>query len=262
MPQTADLVLENSEALALALADREAYRVRDLLGEAEPPLVFGGDLPATHVSPRAFTLIVNHETGGRAYYEHVYKARPVWPGESSGVTIGFGYDLGYYSAAQFSADWATLGAPTLARLQAAVGKHGGTTADAQLRQLVHDLRDISIPWDSAEQVFKATTLPRYAASTWNALPNCADLSNDSFGALVSLTFNRGASYTVPPAKDPHNRYAEMRAIRQSMVNRAYPEIPKLIRAMKHIWAGTTIAAEMTKRREDEAALFEQGLATA
>ena len=263
MDTTAEnLNFDFSPGLAAALADREALQFQESTGGVEPPVDFSPGSPATHVSPKASALIVNHETGGRAYYERIYKGRPVWPGAASGVTIGFGYDLGYYSAAKFNQDWAVLGAATLARLQVAILKHGGNTPDTDLKQLVQDLSDISISWDTAEEVFKVTTLPTFASMTWDSLPNCDQLSDDCFGVLVSLTFNRGNSYNITPAKDPSGRYTEMRAIKQCMTDNAFDQIPGLIRSMERIWKGTTIATEMTKRREEEAALFETGLAGA
>jgi hypothetical protein len=198
---------------------------------------------APPVSDRAYDLIVRHETGGRAYYEQVYKGRPVWPEGQSGITIGFGYDLGYVSAAKFQTDWSILPRDALKDLLAVVGKRTQNTPVAELQQLVRVLRHISIPWDTAEAVFRAVTLPDFRQETDDHLPNCALLSPGSFGALVSLTFNRGASYARQG-----ERYREMRAIKAAMAARAFDEIPASLRAMKRIWIGTKIEAEMTRRR--------------
>jgi hypothetical protein len=251
--------IELSASFAAAIADREAQQVQEQLNEPEPPISFDPDSPANHVSPAAYDVIVRHETGGRAYYEKVYKGRPVWPGAQSGITIGFGYDLGYYSSSGFKSDWSVLDQATIGKLLPTIGLHGGKTPDAELRQLAQDLQGISIPWDTAQTVFRNTTLPVYATRTWNSLPNCDQLPNDCFGALVSITFNRGNSYSIPPEKDPTNRHAEMRGIKSAMTTRAFTEIPALIRSMERIWQGTTIAQEMTRRREEEAALFEAAL---
>lgn len=68
-----------------------------------------GDMPASGLvlSDRAVDMIIRYETGGKAYYVKKL-VRPTWPGGDSGVTIGIGYDLGYYSAAQIRSDWASL----------------------------------------------------------------------------------------------------------------------------------------------------------
>src|SRR5262245_5812527 len=198
--------VEFPASFAAAIADREAQQVQELLNEPRPSIDFGPSSPSNHVSPVAYDLIVRHETGGRAYYERVYKGRPVWPGAQSGITIGFGYDLGYYSSDNFKSDWSVLDPTIIGRLLPTIGLHGGKTPDVQLKQLAQDLRDISILWDTAQTVFRTTTLPVYATRTWTSLPNCDQLPDDCFGALVSLTFNRGNSYSIPPEKDPTNRY--------------------------------------------------------
>ncbi|MFC7738259.1 DNA/RNA non-specific endonuclease [Roseomonas sp. GCM10028921] len=229
--------------------DEDALGLEALTGTAEEV--------AAHVSPRAFDLIVRHETGGPAYYERVIRKRPVWPGHQSGITIGFGYDLGHVTAAEFARDWGgALPAADHAALARCLGRHGGNTDEAVLRRLLAGVRHIILKWAPSEAVFRAATLPRFAARTNQALPNCEALSPDCFGALVSLTFNRGASYRAAG-----DRYTEMRAVRAAMEARRFAEIPRLIRAMRRIWTGTTIEAEMHRRRENEAVLFEAGLAT-
>jgi GH24 family phage-related lysozyme (muramidase) len=75
---------------------------------------------------------------------------------------------------------------------------------------------------------------------------------DRLGALVSLTYNRGASYDTPGA-----RYKEMRNIKSHMTAEDFERIPGDIRAMKRLWPGV---AGLRKRREREARLFEQGFA--
>src|SRR5690349_10373446 len=50
--------------------------------------------PSPDLPVRGVTFIAKEEVGGRAYYER-YSARPNWPGEESGITIGVGYDLRY-----------------------------------------------------------------------------------------------------------------------------------------------------------------------
>lgn len=235
------------------LADREAEFV-----EADAPLEaldFVAELPP--ISDDACALIIRHETGGRAFYDKVIKARPIWPGGSSGVTIGFGYDIGFNTVADLRRDWTELGDTALERLESACGRHG----DKALKALAASLNDIVVPWEIAEKVFRARTLPRFVRLTAAALPNVDRLSPDSFGALVSLTFNRGASYNIAhkPEKDPKDRYREMRAIKTAMAAGRHADIPDLIQAMIRIWRGTDIETEMTRRRRNEAALFTHGL---
>lgn len=249
--------------LDAALADREAEQVEQAFGEDDSKFPdFSAGSPSSHVSASAYSLIVQHETGGRAYYEKVYRGCPVWPGNVSGITIGFGYDLGYVEVGTFQGDWRALDADVRARLLLTVGLHGGNTDKATLRAHATSLSDLHVSWADAETAFKAATLPKFADRTDRPLPRCDELSDDCFGALVSLTFNRGASYGLPESKDPTGRYEEMRAIKRAMTRGDFLAIPPLIRQMRRIWTGTDIEGEMYKRRENEAALFAQGLAAA
>ena len=258
-----------------ALADREAQAIvaemRAVRRSAAPAMSPAQvKALAARVSAKAYALIVRHETGGRPYFEKVYKGRAVWPEASSGVTIGFGYDLGYQDSADtFAADWSgELAARHLDILKTAIGVKA---TDPERGQKVEHIREIvdrcnvagvRISWEASERVFRDVTVPRFAVLTAEALPGHEVLSPDCFGALVSLTFNRGPSYTRPhdPAIDTKDRYREMRAIRVAIVEGELDQIPGLIRAMRRLWQGTAVEGEMNRRRENEARLFEDGLA--
>ena len=84
------------------------------------------------------------------------------------------------------------------------------------------------------------------------MQNTDQLSRDSLGALVSLTYNRGGGgYTLPS-----DRFREMRAIRADMAARAFTQIPGEIRSMKRLWPDLR---GLQVRRDREAALFQKGL---
>jgi GH24 family phage-related lysozyme (muramidase) len=217
-------------------------------------------VPRSRVSDRAYKLIVDYETGGRAYYETVYKKRPVWPKEASGITIGFGYDLGYVSKNEFERDWAALAPEDLALLGTTVGMRGKENSDAEMKAALTKVKGVTIEWEQAERVFASVTLPKFETLTSGALPNTALLSGDSFGALVSLSFNRGAAYSRVPKLGQQDRWVEMRAIHAAMDARRFGDIPGLLRAMIPLWKGTAIEIGMTRRRTDEATLFQTGLA--
>ena len=149
----AELGINEREAAALqeALADREAAEVNaSLPAEAEEfaarELDERAAALAAKVSQAAFDLIIQHETGGRNYYEKVYGGHPVWPGGASGVTTGFGYDLGYVSAAEFQTDWAALGQTVIQRFINAhtIGITGSKSSAAGMKALCRGLRDIVI----------------------------------------------------------------------------------------------------------------------
>ena len=261
--------LESAELEAL-LGYREAEEFEAAENRSEPApggiFAFAGMGPARSISKRATELIIDYETGGRAYYERHFRSRPVWPKASSGITIGCGYDLGYVTRSAFEADWAplleTLPPQQRTALAACVGFHSGKHPDERMRTLLGTVQEVTVPWDTALAVFTERTLPLYIGKTAKALPNTEKLNGDCFGALVSLTFNRGASYGRghDRAKDRVDRYREMRAIKALMLRQRFAQIPEQIRAMARVWAGTAIERGMRRRRFDEAKLFAEGLA--
>ena len=255
---------EEAAATEATLAYRERAEAGTAATEMAETAAPDGLALAAAVSARAFDLIVGYETGGRAFYENYYKKRPVWPKGSSGITIGFGYDLGYVTLDQFRRDWTVLAEDQRTVLEQTVSHHSGQSADSEatMQALLAAVRDVIVEWPIGEAVFKASTLPTFARSTYAALPNCDQLNGDCFGVLVSLTFNRGASYSKPhnPATDSLDRYREMRAIRSIMEARDFAKIPEQLRSMSRIWVGTEIETGMRRRRSDEAKLFEVGLA--
>lgn len=255
------------EAL-LAWREREDHEPNERQDAPAPAALFAfaAAAAARKISPRATELIIEYETGGKDYYERHFRSRPVWPKARSGITIGCGYDLGYVSRSAFHADWAELLSRLTpaqrAELTSCVGFHSGKHSEAEMRALLAKVQDMKVPWETALAVFSERTLPLYIAKTTAALANTGKLRGDSFGAMVSLTFNRGASYSQPhnPAKDRLDRYREMRAIKALMAKEKFARIPDQIRGMVRIWAGTAIERGMRRRRMDEAKLFADGLA--
>ena len=218
--------------------------------------------PRDAVSTAAYEFIVRWETGGRAYYERVISGRPAWPGYSSGITIGCGYDLGYHRLIEFEADWAhRLPRAAVDRFTPTVGFR---TAEpdrpakvARARALVECLSDIVVPWSVAIEQFDNGKLPKLVRNLYRSLDNLDLLHPHCRGALLSLAFNRGASFA-----EPGLRFAEMRAIAAAMTEgtpRAFARIPGLLRDMRRIWGPTS---SLSERREGEARLFEAGLAEA
>ncbi len=203
---------------------------------------------ARPLSKRAKDLIVRFEVSSESYYKKALQS-PTWPKGQSGVTIGFGYDIGYVKPQFFEEDWGQLlPADSVAKLKATCGLKG--TAAQQAMPALHDIR---VSWQAASQQFDAFA-PYVVAETEAGFSNCADLSADSFGALVSLVYNRGSS--APPGKP---RRAEMYNIKQLMVAKDFAAIPDQIRKMKRLWEGDPDMRGLLERRELEALLFEAGL---
>jgi len=69
-------------------------------------------------------FIAKEETGGLQYYEMVTRW-PHYPGESSGITIGVGYDLLFPTEADFNEVWGKyLPAPYIEELLKDIGVKG------------------------------------------------------------------------------------------------------------------------------------------
>jgi GH24 family phage-related lysozyme (muramidase) len=206
-----------------------------------------------NISKAAYDLILKEEVSSPRIYEKKYRG-PIWPGHASGVTIGIGYDVGYVTATELRREWqGRIPDPMIAALIPCCGVTG-KAAQALVSQL-RRAGSIDIPFEVAKQQFDEVKLPKFERLTARALPNTDQLHPDCFGALVSLTFNRGTSYSVPTSRDPHGRYREMRAIRVAMAAENFHLIPACFRDMKRLWPRSGIAA----RRENEAKLFERGL---
>jgi len=204
------------------------------------------------ISRESFDLIVDEEVSSRAAYEKKY-VRPVKPGGESGVTVGIGYDLGYSSAATIRGDWGGKIPPAMVGALASVAGIKGDDAFAACRR-IQGL--VSIPWDAAIDVFSNVSIPKYMNEARRGLPGYDRLPPHCKGALLSLVYNRGASFQK---KD--DRYREMRGVRAAMISGNLEEIPGLLRSMARLWTTKSVRG-VALRREHEAKLFEKGLRTA
>jgi GH24 family phage-related lysozyme (muramidase) len=206
---------------------------------------------ASLISQEACDLVVYYEVGGRAAYDKRFR-RPEWPGAQSGVTIGIGYDIGQSGLEDFTRAWRErLPVDQFDRLARTAGIKGSAAA-----HLPAELRDIEIPWETAEDVFRSITIARYGRLVLRQLAHARELHPHCFGALFSLVYNRGASFA-----SPGDRYREMRSIRSHMHDRDLVAIPGDLRAMKRLWQGQGLEG-LIKRRDAEADLFQRGLAAA
>lgn len=205
------------------------------------------------ISQAAFDLIVEQEITSKAVYEKRYR-RPEWPGGASGITIGIGYDVGagVSNRAQLDGDWKDkIPDPMIDALARGIGVTGESAQ--RLLPLIKNLVDV--PWDAAIDVFTNRDIPKWTDIVCRALPNTDKLSPDCLGALVSLAYNRGPSFS----KDG-DRYIEMRAIKDHMAAGEFSKIPDEFRRMKRLW-GANLSG-LLERRDAEAALFARGLASA
>ncbi|WP_253380301.1 pesticin C-terminus-like muramidase [unidentified bacterial endosymbiont] len=182
-----------------------------------------------------------------------YAPKPYVPGgdQSSGVTVGYGYDLGqqttssarellsaYYSNAQVE------------RLLTAIGKKGDNA-----RAIVHGLADITITKDKALDMAMVLK-QRYCQKVVDAYPQAINLPPDSAGAMLSLIYNRGPSLALPKPNDPIDSRREMREIRDDFAQGNEIKIPSRLRSMKRLWSNQR---GLIRRREGEAQLIENEL---
>ena len=212
--------------------------------------------PYQYLATNGVAFIAREETGGLAYYNTVTRW-PHFPGLSSGVTIGVGYDLRFNSEENFRDLWGGYLVPEiLDELSKDIGKPGSKKRIKDLRKL-----GIEIPFKSAWPVFIKKTLPRFFSDTESIYPSLVRLPNLCRSVLVSLVFNRGNSLQGP-------RRSEMRAIRDILIKADDPSLHKLKRklilsdiedefiSMQRLWEP---GSGVYKRRQAEANLWRNGL---
>jgi GH24 family phage-related lysozyme (muramidase) len=198
-------------------------------------------------SEKAFGLIVTEEDGNQSYYVTHYEGFD-YPGGASGPTVAIGWDCGYATAGEAVADWTGIVSPdTVTHIVAACGRKGASAAEF-VRENPHA---VTITWDEAMQEFREREMPKWEAHVDAALPNTNFLSPDSYGAIVSLAYNRGASFSTPGP-----RCAEMRAIKAHMTAKAFELIPAEFLSMRRLWPE---GGDLWRRRGHEADLFRSGL---
>jgi hypothetical protein len=176
------------------------------------------------ISQASQDMILYYETGGQAYYSARLK-RPSVPPGASGITIGIGYDLGYNSREQISADWGSfLPAAQVARLQTVAGlKQAGAKA-ALVR-----VKDITVPWETAVAVYRLRTVPRFAAMTQQAYPGLTTMHPHVQGVILSTTFNRGAAFS------PYARRKELVWTRSDVLAGTPTNLPSYQLQMRRLW---------------------------
>ncbi|MEY9674560.1 peptidoglycan-binding protein [Bradyrhizobium elkanii] len=204
------------------------------------------------ISQAAFDLIVAAEVTSQAFYNKHYRTVLEHPSDNSGPTGAIGYDFGTQSAAQIRADWGGRVSDTMLKVLVGAAGLRGDRAAAYCRK-TRGL--IDIPWDVALDVFSNHVVPRYLAICRRLLPGFDKLSPDCVGVILSIAFNRDASGFNMPG----TRWTEMRQIKACIASGELAKIPGLIRSMKRLWPNER---GLRDRRNDEAALFEHGLAVA
>lgn len=200
------------------------------------------------LNKKSIDFIIQHEAGGRAYYDKVLQ-KPTWPGGESGITIGLGYDLGYNTEKQFVKDWGkTLTEANIKTLKTVIGLKG----EKAKISLKGDLLNIRIPYNIAYDVFVKCMVPRYYKLSLTIYPGLNELNEDTQGALVSMVFNRGSSLNGDSRK-------EMRAIVELVKKKDYEAIAEEIEKSKRLWEHRGLDG-LVIRREAEADIIRNSIA--
>jgi len=199
------------------------------------------------LNKKSIDFIIQHEAGGRAYYDKVLQ-KPTWPGGESGITIGLGYDLGYNSEKQFKTDWGkTLSEASIKTLKTVLGLKG----EKAKISLKGDLLNIRIPYNIAYDVFVKCSVPRFYKLALSIYPEMVNLNEDTQGMLVSMVFNRGASLNGDSRK-------EMRAIVELVKKKDYEAIAEEIEKSKRLWEHKGLDG-LVVRREAEADMIRDSI---
>lgn len=187
-----------------------------------------------------------------------------WPGGGSGITLGYGCDIGADPASlDFWQPYLTE--PQIALLAQAKGRTGRAAAVIQTR-----FRSIKVTREQSLAVFKEESLPREIALTLKAFPGIEFMPGEVLGALVSVVYNRGTDITDDPGS---TRRREMRIIheiladfqtmtaegRAACVDEYARKIALQIRKMKRLWVNQGLDGLLV-RRDAEADLILSALA--
>lgn len=193
--------------------------------------------PPPTLAPEGHALILEFEG---------FDARPAWPEGASGVTIGWGYDCGYYRSDVIKSDWHKMREDWVGRLAATSGITG-----QRARAKISQLRDILIDRQIGTEVFDNVDVAREYANCRKAYGKEAfeALRPNAQAALISLGFNRGYGMEGSNRK-------EMRNIRDAVPKRDYEYMAGQLRQMIRVWKGTKIENGMRRRRMAEAKLME------
>jgi GH24 family phage-related lysozyme (muramidase) len=177
-----------------------------------------------------------------------YEEKPYVPtGKSqSGITVGYGYDLGQQSKTNIRTHLAGL--YTADEIEKFVGVAGLKQENA--RNALSRVSHISISKDNAA-VLANLLKKSYARQVVSIYPEVIKLHPHCQGSLLSLVFNRGPELET-------DRRREMLEIQNDLRSGNQKNVPDRIRSMKRLWVSAGQRGLLT-RRDKEAEFFERGL---
>jgi len=182
-------------------------------------------------------LIIEFEVTSKIVYDSRYK-RPVWPGGTSGVTIGLGYDIGFHTPAQLQKDWGQHLRPSeIQALSKCCGKIGIVCKSLLPINVV-------IPFETACEVFYRVSLPKYAKQAASIYDELETLHPWEQTAIVGLVYNRGASLKG-------ERRAEMFQLISAIKNDNDALMASIIKQMKRLWGEDQKGLRLRRDKEAE-----------
>lgn len=199
------------------------------------------------ISQKAFDMCVAEEVSSKAYYIRHYQ-RPEWPGLSSGVTVGIGYDLGQCSRAKIQNDWKALVDANMLLVMMSCAGHTGNAGKVKLAEVKNS---ILIPWDAALKVFAERDVPSWTAAVIRAVPGADKLPPTCLGVLFDTAYNRGNSWGMQG-----DRYREMRGIKNHVMTKALGLVPSEYESMKRLWPNTV---GLRRRCDHRITLWREGM---
>jgi GH24 family phage-related lysozyme (muramidase) len=177
------------------------------------------------------------------------------PGDS-GITLGYGVDLGYTTVAEFTDYWKRhLSLQDFNLLLTAIGKKGSAAEAIESR-----FRGITpITKIQAREVFDRCIVPKWTKKAYDTFPGLESLTPNQRGVLTSLVFNRGTLLEG-------SRRVEMKNIATILksnidLGEKVDKITTQFLAMQRVWPSDDPQSGhpgLRRRRRAEAALFKKG----
>jgi len=158
---------------------------------------------AYRISKDSFSLILSNEG---------FDPHPNVPANSaaSGVTVGYGYDLGQQKPEAIERNLADYYTPQqITKLKTMSGLHG-----ALARESLSDVCDILISEENAKRL-ALSSMRSYAQQAVNVFPQLINLHPHCQGAMLSLIYNRGSGLHGKSVEE-EDRRREMREIKNAL----------------------------------------------
>ena len=229
---------------------------RGALPAADPAKAFS--------SPGSALIAAWEQAGGDVKaLRRVYNPLPHWPSSTSGLTIGMGYDLDHQNDQLLKKEWGKVLSPdALAKLSDytpsinAKGKQVPKKKNPSKAALVAT-KDVVIKYDDAVKVYEDKILPRYQAMANKAFPGFVSLDPYTQGALLSMVYNRGDSYTLKKGTKQAKalRKKHFMEIREAVMKHDTKAIEAVLRAMKSEHNDPETKKGLYRRRDAEADLI-------